>query len=1032
MRKIIITLTYLMLLFSMALGQYGKNKVTYDSFDWKFIQTENYDIYFYQGGEKLAEFAAPIIEEQTKRLCNLFNWRLSHRFSFIIYNSHNDFQQTNVTLSELGEGTGGFTELFKNRAVVQFTGDYHEFWHVIRHELLHVVINDLIYGGSVQNLISGRIRLNIPLWMHEGIAEYISSGWDTEADMILRDIAYNGSIPPIQYLNGYLNYKGGQSVYNYIAEKYGVEKIGEIWQQMKSFKNVDKGLKEAIGLDQEELTKDWHKWLKKKYWPDVSNRDNIDDIAIQITNEKKWNNYFNSAPAVSPNGSQLAILSNKTGYINVYIIDAFDGKIIKKLLKGQRSPETEELKLLTPKLSWSYDGKKIVLATKSGGSDALIIVDVATEKQEVIQFKELEQIYSPDFANTDYTISMVGLKDENRDIYTYNLDTKILNRMTSDIYSDYEPSWSSDDQYIYFASQRGFEEEENIKEVFIKNFTHHQTDLFYLNTGTKDIFRITQSNWNENYPVRMNKENNIIFTSDYNGISNFYLYNLDTRETKALTNVLTGVFHPSLLPDDSKLYFSGYADYGYDIYAIANPNKKTMDVSIIPPTQYAIQRQEEWKNPKIDILAGDKKLPVLNNKINMLTSGEYSSFDFSNTFFGLDTNPIEEVIHDTVSIQDTTKYIDEDGDYVVNTYKTKFTLDLVDSQAGYSTFWGLQGTTVFSFSDVLGNHRFALGTEMYIDLENSDYYVNYQYLTQKTNYSITGFHSANFYSSSFYYMWKLRNYGLDLSVSKPISRFSRMEYATTLYAVEQKYIEIPTGRALYNNNINVLLPRTAWVFDNAMWGFLNPIDGTRYRIDLTGSPKYNQKSLEFVTLDLDLRKYFKLNMDYSFAFRLSTGISEGKNAQRFFMGGESMWLNPKYNRSHNFANVEDIYFSKFVTPVRGADYYEREGTRYFLTNIEFRYPLIKYMQIGFPVPMILGGIQGVSFIDIGSAWYGKEFQPFGYNNSRGYYFEDLIGGFGFGSRIYLGYFVLKFDTAWRFDMDTISKPKYYFSLGLDF
>jgi len=1019
---------------SLLFGQYGKNKVTYDEFDWKYIQTENYDIYFYQGGEKLAQFAAPVIEEQTKRICNLFNWRLSRRFSFILYNSHNDFQQTNVTLSDLSEGTGGFTELFKNRAVVQFTGDYHEFWHVIRHELLHVVVNDLIYGGSVQNLISGRIRLNIPMWMHEGLAEYISAGWDTNADMIMRDIAYNGSLPPIHYLNGYLAYKGGQSVYNYIAEKYGVEKLGEIWQQMKSYKSADKGLKESIGIKQEELTKDWHKWVKKKYWPDVANRENIDDISTQITSEKKWKNYFNSAPALSPNGSQLAILSNKTGYVNVYIIDALDGKIVKKLLKGQRSPETEELKLLTPKLSWSHDAKKLVLASKSGGSDAIIIIDIETGKNEVVKFDELEQIFSPQFANTSNTIAMIGLKNENRDVYTYNIDTKKLERITADMYSDYEPSWSPDDKQLYFASQRGFDDIEYGPEDFINNFAHHQTDIFNANVKSKEITRITNTKWNEHYPVKANKSNKLYYTADYNGISNFFQYDMDLNETKAITNILTGVFQPSLSKDDSKIYFAGYANYGYDIYSLANPDKKAQNIDIILPTQFALKQHEEWKSPRVDILAGDKKLPVLNNKINMMSTGEYSTFDFSNAFFSFDSVPIEEIKEDTTiaELTDTTTYKDDDGDFVVNTYKTKFTLDLVDSRAGYSTFWGLQGTTVFSFSDVLGNHRFAIGTEMYIDLENSDYYLNYQYLTKKTNYSFTGFHSANFYSSSFYYMWKLRNYGLDFSVNRPLSRYARMEYASTFYAVEQKYIEIYTGEEIYENKINVLLPRTAFVFDNSMWGYLNPIDGMRYRVDLTGSPKYNSKSLEFLTLNIDFRKYFKINMDYSFAFRLSTGLSEGKNAQRFFMGGETMWLNPKYNRRHDFSNAEDIYFSKFVTPVRGANYYEKEGTRYFLTNIEFRYPLIKYMMIGFPVPMVLGGIQGITFLDVGSAWHGTDFQPFGHDDTRGYYFEDLIGGFGFGSRIYLGYFVLKVDTAWRFDMDSISKPKYYFSLGLDF
>ena len=1042
MKKLITLFIYLTTITSTIYGQYGKNKVTYDDFTWNFIQTENFDIYFYEGGQKLAEFAAPIAEEQINRICNLFNWRMSRRFSLIIYNSHNDFQQTNVTLSDLGEGTGGFTELFKNRAVVQFTGDYHQFWHVIRHELLHVVVNDLIYGGSIQNVISGRIRLNIPLWMHEGLAEYISAGWDTDADMIIRDIALNATLPPVNYLNNYLAYKGGQSVYNFMADKYGVEKLGEIWQQMKSYKSVDKGLKESIGLKQEELTKEWHKWVKRKYWPDVAKRTNIEDVATQITENKKWRNYFNSAPALSPNGSQIAILSNKKGYVDVYIIDAFDGKIIKRILKGQRSPETEELKLLTPQLSWSHDGKKLVLASKSGGSDALIIIDVETEKREFVKFNELEQIFSPTWANNSNKIALVGLKNENQDVYIYDYDSKKLDRMTNDIYSDYEPSWSIDDKSILFASQRGYENEYFDPKAFLDNFTYHQSDIFSMDIETQELTRITNTPWNEHYPIATNTQNAIIYTSDFNGVSNFFVKDLNTGSTEVITNILTGVFQPELTSDDSKLVFVGYANYGYDVFSMSNPLDRKMSIDSIPPTQYAKQLMREIDNPPVDILAGTKKLPVTSSEMQMLDAGEYSNYDFSNSFFrysggDLDTTDKSEEIpvdDEFASASDTTRYKDEEGDFVVNTYKTKFTLDLVDSRAGYSTFWGLQGTTVFSFSDVLGNHRFALGTEMYIDLENSDYYLNYQYLTKKTNYSFTGFHSANFYSYNLWYMQKWRNYGLDFSVNKPISRYSRIEYATTLYNVEQKYIYIPEALEISSRTINTVLPRAAFVYDNSMWGYLNPIDGWRYRIDLTGSPKYNTNSLEFVTLDFDIRKYIKLNMDYSFAFRLSTGISEGGNAQRFFLGGEYAWLNPKYNRSRDniYGNPEDIYFSKFVTPVRGAAYYEKEGNRYFLTNIEFRYPLIKYMQIGFPVPMILGGIQGVSFLDIGSAWYDNHFKPFGHDDNRGYYFDDLIGGFGFGSRIYLGYFILKIDTAWRFDMDTVSKPKYYFSLGLDF
>jgi hypothetical protein len=46
--------------------------------------------------------------------------------------------------------------------------------------------------------------------------------------------------------------------------------------------------------------------------------------------------------------------------------------------------------------------------------------------------------------------------------------------------------------------------------------------------------------------------------------------------------------------------------------------------------------------------------------------------------------------------------------------------------------------------------------------------------------------------------------------------------------------------------------------------------------------------------------------------------------------------------------------------------------------------------------------------------------------------DDLVSGFGVGTRIFLGYFMLKIDCAWRYDMIKVAKPQWYFSLGLDF
>ena len=65
---------------------------------------------------------------------------------------------------------------------------------------------------------------------------------------------------------------------------------------------------------------------------------------------------------------------------------------------------------------------------------------------------------------------------------------------------------------------------------------------------------------------------------------------------------------------------------------------------------------------------------------------------------------------------------------------------------------------------------------------------------------------------------------------------------------------------------------------------------------------------------------------------------------------------------------------------------------------------------------------------MGSVWDKDEKLRF-YENDR---LKDLKLGFGFGPRLNMGYFVLKFDIAWHTDLYDFSKPSYYISLAPDF
>lgn len=1038
MKRTFIVAFILLSLTGIGFSQFGKNKVQYNSYDWSYLQSENMDIYFYKGGEALAEFAAPIGEQALKNICKVLNWRLRKRVTLVIYNSHSDFQQTNVTLSYLYEGIGGFTELFKNRAVVPFEGSYYDFWHVIRHELVHVVVNDMIYGGNVQSIISGRVRLNIPLWMNEGLAEYISYGWTAQTDLIMRDIALNSNIPNIEHLDYYSAYQGGNSVYRFIADKYGVEKIGQIWAQMKSRGSADKGLKSAIGMDMKELTEQWHRWMRTEYWPDVADRDEIQEIAIKLTDHKKLKNYFNTGPAISPLGDKIALMSDRKGYADIFLINATDGKVIKRLVGGQRTPDLEELKWLNPRLSWSPDGKKITMAVKSGARDALIIVDVATKKRQRLVFEDLDEIFTAAWSPDGNSIAFVGLKNGRTDLYLYNLNNAILTQVTNDEFPDFEPAWSPDGKRIAFSSQRPTETDSLPELPHIVGMKYLQTDLFYVDITTRQITRLTDSPWSENYPVWANTRDAIIYTSDFHGISNIYIMDLESNESRAITNVMTGVFQPSLSKDDLRLVFAGYAGNGWDVYSLSNPLDLWEKSREIKPTIYAKTLMESWENPdKHDRFKfpGPDEIQAARPQSTQ-TIGNYSNYVFAPNYHyetigesegaPADTIPVAEK-HDTLTSRS--------GKYTVVPYKTRFTLDMVYSQAGWSNLWGPQGSTVFSFSDILGDHQLTFGTEMYIDLENSDYYLSYMYLAKRANWGLAGFHSANFWQYSFFELYRLRNYGVDFSVSRPSSHFSRVELGIVSYNVEQKQIWALTGETISTNKISTLLPRIGFVFDNSLWGYLSPIDGWRARLDFIVSPKYQASSLGFYSMQADIRRYLKINMDYSFGLRLSTGFSNGKNAQRFFLGGEDNWINYDYRRdifTNDSTLVQNIYFSDFITPLRGALYREKVGDRYFLFNLEFRYPFIKYLALGWPVPLVLGGIQGTTFLDFGSTWYGDKFHPFQNDPINGFMMDDMVAGYGFGTRIYLGYFVLKIDVAWRFDFQRTYSPRWYFSLGTDF
>jgi len=1003
MKKLIFSLLILLMGLSHA-QTFGQNKVNATRQDFSELKTLHFDIYYPRGEDDFGKTAALMAEEIYYYLKDDLKYPVLTRIPIIFYSTKSEFQVTNIIYPLLSESVGGFTESLRNRVVVPFDGSYTNLEQLLAHELTHAYINAL--DNRVTSAIQALRPSMIPFWFTEGLPEFLSiGGEDDHNNMFILDMVVNDDLPKLDYIGGYLAYRLGESFLTWIADTYGREKVSEYFYSMRTMNSLEDATMRAFGIKFDELQSRWRYQLKRDYFPTVNSHLIPNEKYELRTDHRKDGSYFNFSPRFSPDGSRYVYFSNAKARYSIWMGGTHGISKARRIITGEASGKMEEFYYMRSSLSWFPDGKRVVFGAKTSLGDRIHVLNVDSGKiEETISIPELSAIFEMDLSQDGRYLALSAQKDMQTDIFIYDLHSKTLTQLTDDSFYDAQPRFSADGSRIAFASER----DENPDLHRYGYFANISFDIFEYHLEDHSLWQITRESFDCSQPQYVGEDQYLAFVSSREGIQNYEIIDLHNNRIAPLTNVLSGTFNGDISQDTNYIMISNYFDGAWNLYFETNPIRELRYQDYPAPRPF--EKSYDLLD-RIDFSELDRYGPR-EHKVKVTPTPAPN-----------ERRPIiggfEPVIPDTSLIAGSFAWDERPGEDVVNpppirNYRPRFALDTFWGGMAYSSSYGAVGTIELGLSDLMGDHGIGISVGISDKLKETNFVGSYLYLKNRTDWGISlyNLYDEAYYryyqpSGNDYFRTRQRQTGVYLLTRYPFSRFSRIELNNMIYDyhIQWDYLpnsNIPSGQWI--NDIDssggiAIAPQMSLVYDNALYGSTGPMLG--YKAQYTLRKSFAKNDMDYLTNYIDLRSYTLFSRRYSLALRANGGISTGSSPDRFSLGG----YYGVRALSHNLA-----------------------GSKKALASMELRFPMLDYLAVAFPLPLVLSGIRGSAFVDMGAVWDDTE-KFRGAIDGR---LEDLKLGYGFGPRINLGYFVLKLDLAWQTDLSRISKPQIYLSLSEDF
>ena len=540
---------------------FGRNKVHYDRLDFRVLQTEHFDVYYYPEEEEATRHAARMAERWYARLSTLLGHAFTQRQPLVLYASHPHFAQTNITAGSPSEGTGGLTERFKSRIAMPFAAGLGETDHVLGHEIAHAFQID-IARREKQNAFA------LPGWFIEGMAEFLSLGpHSTHTSMWLRDAAQYDRLPTLEELDDprFFPYRFGHAFWSFLASRFGDEIVGRVLRSR--VRGMIPRLEAATGLDVKELTEAWHDTIDARRTP----RDLRVPRGAVVAAGRRDGARLHVAPAISPDGRRVVFLSERDRLsLDLFVADAADGANVEKLLSTAADPHFDSLQYIHSAGAWDPTGRRFAIAAVSGGEPTLSIFYPGQKVERLdIRLDGFGEIYNPSWAPDGSRIVFAALKGGLADLFVYSFETGAVQQLTADPYADLHPAWSPDGRFIAVVTDRFSSSLASLQ------FGVLRVGLLELSTGVIRPLLTDAAASKQVSPQWSPDGRAVYFVSDRGGISNVFRYEMEADELRQVTNVSGGISgitatSPSLAvaAKEGTVAFSVYRNGSYEIQTV--------------------------------------------------------------------------------------------------------------------------------------------------------------------------------------------------------------------------------------------------------------------------------------------------------------------------------------------------------------------------------------------------------------------------------------------------------------------------------